>query len=340
MRHRALFIAGLALAASWGCPGEEQGAAEAYRKGLDAFRAASYAEAADAMAIADSQAHGFQDALLVRARALIHLDRYREAEASLRQYINVHADAADAKFLLGYVLFREDRPEQSLAIYTAAAELQRPVPDDFKVVGLDYVLLNDYPDAIRWLERSVQENPKDAEAVYYLGRAYYAQNWFEKAIAQFQQALALNPLFVRAENNLGLALAAQNKLDLAEQAYRRAIQMGEEGEKRSEQPYINLGELLIDHNRVLEALELLNAAKNIDPKADRVDQLRGRALLAENRYAEAEEAFRAAIALKPDSGVLHYQLGRVLKRLGRDEEARQEFARSKALLGTHSALPY
>jgi hypothetical protein len=38
--------------------------------------------------------------------------------------------------------------------------------------------------------------------------------------------------------------------------------------------------------------------------------------------------------------VLHYQLGRVLKRLGRDEEAKQEFARSKALLGTHSALPY
>jgi tetratricopeptide (TPR) repeat protein len=339
MKSRALFIASLAFVAAQGCRGEEQ-ATVAYQRGVEAFRAGNYAEAADAMMAAQTQAHGFQDALLIRGKALIHLERYRDAEESLQQYIGAHADAADAKFLLGYVLFRENQPAQSLAIYTAAASLQRPVPDDFKIVGLDYVLLNDYPDAIKWLERSVQEDPKDAEAVYYLGRAYYSQNWFEKAIAAFQKAIALNPLFAKAENNLGLALAAQNKLDLAEHAYRRAIQMGEEGGRRSEQPYINLGELLIDHNRIPEALDLLNAARQIDPKADRLEQLRGRALLGENRLAEAEEAFRAAIALKPDSGVLHYQLGRVLKRLGRDEEAKQEFARSKALLGTHSALPY
>ncbi|MGA2184105.1 MAG: tetratricopeptide repeat protein [Bryobacteraceae bacterium] len=314
MRFRALFNASIPVFAVCLSVGQVPPAEQTYQRGAEA--------------------------LLPRAKALIHLDRYSEAEKLLRQYLDTHPESADAKFLLGYVLFRENQPEQSLAIYTAAAALQRPVPDDFKIVGLDYVLLNDYPDAIRWLEQSVKENPKDAEAVYYLGRAYYAQNWFEKAIAAFQRALELNPLFAKAQNNLGLAFAAQNKLDVAEQAYRRAIQLGEEGGKRSEQPYINLGELLIDHNRVREALVLLDAARQIDPKADRVEQLRGRALLSENRLEEAEAAFRAAIALKPDSGVLHYQLGRVLKRLGRAEEARQEFERSKALLGTHSALPY
>jgi tetratricopeptide (TPR) repeat protein len=327
---------GLLLLAMRPCVGEDPSAADAYQRGAEAFRQRNYTEAVDAL----GGARGVQDALVLRARALIQLERYKESETDLRQYIGDHPDSAEAKFLLGYALFRENQPEQSLAIYTAAAALQRPVPDDFKIVGLDYVLLNDYPDAIKWLERSVMENPKDAEAVYYLGRAYYSQNWFEKAIAAFQQALALNPLFERAQNNLGLALAAQNKLDLAESAYRRAIEMGETGGKRSEQPYINLGELLIDHNRVPEALKLLDTAKEIDPNADRVNQLRGRALLAEDRYKEAEEAFRAAIALKPDSGALHYQLGCALKRLGKDEEARAEFAKTKELMGTHSALPY
>jgi tetratricopeptide (TPR) repeat protein len=320
--------------------GQTTPAEQTYRQGAEAFRQARYRDAADLLLEVENRTPGFKDALLLRAKALIHLEGYPEAQESLQQYLDIHPESADAKFLLGYVLFRRNQPEQSLAIYTAAAALQRPVPDDFKIVGLDYVLLNDYPDAIHWLERSVEENPKDAEAVYYLGRAYYAQNWFEKAIAAFQRALELNPLFAKAQNNLGLALAAQNKLDVAEQAYRRAIQLGEEGGKRSEQPYINLGELLIDHNRVPEALALLDTARQIDPKADRVEQLRGRALLAEDRPQEAEAAFRAAIALKPDSGALHYQLARVLKRLGRAEEAKQEFERSKILLGTHSALPY
>jgi tetratricopeptide (TPR) repeat protein len=339
MRFQASFPAVVLLIAISTCRGQNQPAEEAYKRGAEAFRQQKYSEAAEAFLAAAHPDPGFKDALEVRAKALIQLNRLREAEESLHEYLKVRPASANAKFLLGYVLFRENQPAKSLAIYTAAAALQRPVPGDFKIVGLDYVLLNDYPGAIRWLERSVRENPKDVEAVYYLGRAYYAQNLFEKAIAAFEQALKLNPLYAKAHNNLGLALAAQNKLELAEQAYRRAIEVGEQTGKKSEQPYINLAELWIDHNRVAEALGLLDTAKQIDPKAERLEQLRGRALLSQERFEEAEAAFRAAIALKPDSGVLHYQLGRVLKRMGRNEESKKEFERSKELFGTHSALP-
>lgn len=336
----ASLVAVLSLLFVPACRGDERPLTEGYQRAAEAFRAQKYAEAAEALSIFENRAPGFRDALLLRAKALIHLGRHREAEQSLRRYLNSHAEAAEAKFLLGYVLFRQNQPSQSLAIYTAAAALQRPAADDFKIVGLDYVLLNDYPDAIRWLERSVKENPADAEALYHLGRAYYTQNWFDRAILAFQQALKLDPLYAKAHNNLGLALAAQNRLDIAEQAFRRAIQIGDETGKKSEQPYINLAELLIDHNRVPEALNLLDTARQIEPTSDKIEQFRGRALLSEDRLAEAEAAFRAALALKPDNGVLHYQLGRVLRREGRAEEARQEFEHSKALLGTHSAAPY
>ncbi len=336
MRYRALTTFALLCLSARAGHGQE----EEFERGSLALRQQKYAEAADALLDADRRSPGFRDALELRAKALIHLGQYGAAESSLRAYLSSHPDSANAKFLLGYVLFRENQPEQSLAIYTAAAALQRPVADDFKIVGLDYALLNDYPDSIRWLEQAVSEKPQDAEAVYYLGRAYYSQNWFDKAIDAFQRALQLNPSYAKAENNLGLALCAQNKLEPAEQAYRQAIRLGEESGPKSDQPYINLADLLIDHNRVPEALTLLETARQIDPKSDRIEQLRGRGFLAENRLVDAEEAFRAAIAAKPDSGVLHYQLGRVLKRLGKSDEARQEFERSKALLGAHSALPY
>ncbi|MBZ5725307.1 MAG: tetratricopeptide repeat protein [Acidobacteriia bacterium] len=310
---------------------------EAYRRGVEALAQRDYARAAEWLHQAEDQSPGATNASLLCAKALVHLNHYAEAEQSLRGYIKSHPGVADAQFLLGYVLFRADQPRESLAVYTRAAALERPAAGDLKIVGLDYVLLNDYPDAIRWLERSVAENPADVEAVYGLGRAYYTQNVFDKSIAAFQQALKLDPLVGKAHNNLGLALAAQNRLEDAEAAYRRAIQVDLEAGKRSEQPYINLAELLIDRNRVPEALQLLDTARHIEPRADRIEPLRGRALLSQGRPSEAEAAFRTALATQPESGVLHYQLGRTLKRLGKNDEAAREFERSKALLGAHSA---
>jgi tetratricopeptide (TPR) repeat protein len=340
MRLRVSVVVFLLCVLLSACLSAAQPSEEAYKRGLEAFGQKRYAEAAEILLPACTPAPGWKDALVMRAKALIQTNRYMEAEQALRDYLKYSGQAADATFLLGYVLFRQNQPAASLAIYSAAAALQRPQPDDFKIVGLDYVLLNDYPEAMKWLERSVRENPADAEAVYYLGRAYYNQNWFDQAISAFEQAIHLNPRYAKAHNNLGLALGAQNKLDPAELSYRQAIRIGEEDGKRSEQPYINLAELLIDHTRVAEGLDLLDTALTIDPKSDKAQQLRGRALLIEDRLPDAEAAFRVALALKPDSGALHYQLGRVLKRLGRNAEATQEFERSKALLGTRPALPY
>lgn len=280
-----------------------------------------------------------QDALLLQARTSIHASDWPGAETALRTYLEAHPRAANAKFLLGYVLFRRNQPRESLAVYTAAAAIERPTSDDFKIVGLDYVLLEDYPDAIRWLERAIKENPLNAEAAYHLGRAYYTQNQFDRARTAFEQALRIDPQYGKAENNLGLTWAALNRADLAEAAYRKAIEFDRKAGKPSEQPYINLAGLLLDHNQVTDALALLDAAGQIDPRSKDVQALRGRGLLLDNRLNEAEAAFRAALAVEPSSGALHYQLGRVLRREGKAEEARQEFERTKALLGTHSLPP-
>jgi tetratricopeptide (TPR) repeat protein len=162
---------------------------DAYTRGKAPLDRKNYAEAANALSQAEAQAPGTTNALALQAKALIHLDQYEQAEHCLRDYPKLHPRSPDSIFLLGYVLFRRNHPRESLAMYTAAAALQRPTAEDFKIIGLDYVLLNDYSDAVRWLERSIAEGSNDAEAFYYLGRAYYVQNFFDNAVAAFEQAL-------------------------------------------------------------------------------------------------------------------------------------------------------
>ncbi len=308
-----------------------------YARGSAAFNKKNYAEAADLFQGAERERPKSTDALVLRAKALIHLERYGEAEQALRDYLAVHEHSADATYLLAYVLFRRGRPAQSLQTYTAAARLQRPTGDDLKIVGLDYVLLNDYPDAIRWLQRAAAEEPNEAEIFYHLGRAYYVQNNFDNAIAMFTRCLLLDGHYLKAKNNLGLALEGKNQLDKAENAYREAIQLGKDSGKETDQSYINLAQLLSHKNRLPEALQLVEKAEQVGGKSERAEELRGKILLLQNRLGEAEQAFRGALALDARNGSLHYQLGRVLRREGKEDEAKLQFEQTKTLLGTHSS---
>jgi hypothetical protein len=49
-------------------------------------------------------------------------------------------------------------------MYTNAASLKSPTGDDLEIVGLDYIILNGYADAVKWLERAVEIEPKNREA--------------------------------------------------------------------------------------------------------------------------------------------------------------------------------
>ena len=146
-----------------------------------------------------------------------------QAVSLLRAYLASHLADADARYLLAFALFRASQPSESLAEYTHAAQLQRPTPAQLRQVALDYVLLNDFTDADKWLTRSTTEEPGSSERLVQPGRVKYTENRFAEAIRCFERALALTPHLVKAEDNLGLAYAGLNQNGQAAAAYREAI---------------------------------------------------------------------------------------------------------------------
>lgn len=299
--------------------------------GLSEFSKGNFSSAAVLFARAEEAAPGTTDALLYESKACIHLDQFTAAEGALRRYLLAHATSSDALYLLGYILHREGKVAESLETYTKAAQLRIPTGEDLKIVGLNYVLLNDYPDAIKWLEKAVEAEPKNKEAWYFLGRAYYTKSSIPEARKAFLMVLQLDPRDAKAENNLGLILESEALPDAAMDAYRKAIQWQEQSVHPSEQPYLNLGSLLMEQSRVAEAIPVLQKAVELAPR-DAICRLKlGTAYLRLGKLTDAQWALEKAVQLAPDDPIAHYQLGKLYKEMKAVDRAKAEFDRTAEL---------
>jgi tetratricopeptide (TPR) repeat protein len=302
-----------------------------YAKAMSEFRAGNYASAAALFAKSETASPGTTDALLFAAKAFVHLNKFAEAETALRSYLVGHADSAEALYLLGYVLHRQNRAADSLEIYTKAAALKPPLADDLKIVGLNYVLLEDYASAIHWLEKAVELDPKNHEAWYFLGRAYYTRSRIPEAKAAFERVLLLNPKDAKAENNLGLVLESEAHPAEAIEAYKQAIAWQQNSEVRSEQPYLNLGGLLLDQDRAEEAVPILEEAVRLAPANSLCRMKLGIAFLRTSRLEKAQIQLEQAARLDPENAAIHFQLGKLYKQMHSMERARKEFARAEEI---------
>lgn len=282
---------------------------------------------------------------LAQARTLIRQNNLPPAEPILRTFLATAPNSAPARYLLAFLLHLENKPRDSLAAYTEAAALKPPQSEDLRIVALDYVLLDDYPDAIHWLNRSLAADPRNAEAWYDLGRAQMNQGNFVEAERDFNHTLALVPNLPKALDNLGLSLEAQNRTYEALTAYTRAIaaQSSRPGSIQtasthpSEQPLLNLGTLLNARTRSAEAVPLLVEAILIAPKCPRCHEELSRAYTATGQDAPATREMAEAVSLDPKNPRLHYQLGQIYRRSGLSAMADAELKISANLYGSHSS---
>jgi tetratricopeptide (TPR) repeat protein len=305
---------------------------EGCQQGNQFFYQHRWQEAAEAFQNCELASPGKTDALLYRAKSQVNLADFSGAAASLDSYLASHPDSDDALYLLGYVRFRQDQPRQSLEAFARAAKLKAPQASDLKIAALDYVLLNDYESAARYLEQSLKINPQDAEARYHLGRVRYQQNQFDPAIAAFEEVLRQEPANAKAEDNLGLCFEAKNQNEKAMAAYRKAIEMDATASAKIPQPYVDLGRLLNTLNRAPEAEPPLSEALKIQLDSAPAHYELGRTLFLLGRLQDSQSQLIEAIRLDPDNSSPHYLLGRVYSRMGESELAQEQFKVTEGLI--------
>jgi Flp pilus assembly protein TadD len=304
-----------------------------------AFAAHQYREAAELCSAVEKQSadpQTKQTALLLHARAYVELADFKGAERTLDSLLLGKPSSSEALFLLGYVLERENKPRESLAIYNRAAKLATPAANDLKLVGLDYVLLEDYPDAIQWLKRAVAGDASNAEAWYFLARSYMQAGDFIAAENAFRQTLKLDPRDVKALDNLGLALEAQNRNVEALETYRQAVALPASENSAPELPYLDLGTLLNNENHFSEALPYLQRAAALGDRNIRCFDELSRSQAATGDLAAALASLQRAVGLEPADPRLHFRLSQLYRQSGNKVKADEEAHLSARLYGSHS----
>jgi tetratricopeptide (TPR) repeat protein len=274
---------------------------------------------------------------LADVRALVETGAFQKSEEILHRYLDVNPTSADAHFLLGYVLFRERRPKESLAEFTAGAKYRHPKADELMTVASDYVKLGDYVDADRWFSLVTQERPSDVDAWYLLGRTKFSESDFRQAISSFEHALALRPRYVEAENNLGLSWREINEMEKAKAAFQAAIEW--QGDHPVDpQPFLNLGTILADASEFKQALPYLTKALALSPDNPRIHEELAHVYEASDDLPKAQGELEQAVALAPKASGLHFKLGRVYRREGLQDQAKREFELCEKLNGTQSSV--
>lgn len=261
--------------------------------------------------------------------------RLAQKEAELHAAIVQEPRSAELAYSLALVLRQEGKARESLDAYTQAAQLRTPAADDLRSVALNYVILNDYDDAIRWLERAAKMQPGNIGVLYSLGRCYFSKDRYLEAEHMFARVLALDPQNLKAEENIGLVFEATNHPAQAEEALRTAASWAKESGP-DEWPFLDLGGFLLDHGRPQEAIDPLRTAAQIRSGCAACHEKLGRALLLTNAPKEGIAELEQAVQLAPSDPKAHYELGRALRQAGQAERAQREFAASQKLYAAHS----
>ncbi len=274
---------------------------------------------------------------LSQARSLLSSGKTAEAEKTVRGYLTAHSQSAEAHFLLGYILFKQQNAVASLAEYTEGAKYSTPSATDLEAVASDYILLKDYPDADKWYSKAVEWNPQDELGWYYLGRTKYNENRFEEAVQSFQKCLVLKPKDVKAEDNLGLSYQGLNRNEDAMAAFRSAIEWQTIALAKDPGPYLNLGSLLLDENQAEKGLPYLQEAAKIAPDDFRMHRALGKAYAHLEQPEKARVELERAAALAPGDAPIHFMLAQVYRKLGMTDNAKTETETYTKLSGSGSS---
>jgi choline-sulfatase len=155
------------------------------------------------------------DLLGLRGDIYAHNGDFEKAEEYFRKAVAEDALHAPSRFLLAQLLKRNGRGPEAVAVLEDLLQIQPGNPRALAAIG--DIKINDAESAVAYLEEAVRLDPKNYEALLNLGRVYLQMGLGAKGEAMLRRAIESRPYSKSAYNNLAVSLIIQGRLAEAEE---------------------------------------------------------------------------------------------------------------------------
>ncbi len=185
----------------------------------------------------------------VLGSALIRAGKTDEG-VPLLERVGKEGNSADAYFLAGSALFKQDEKARSLDDLQAAARLNPDLPGLATQLGIAKEGSGDAEGAEQELRKAVQLNPGDFDATVHLGGVLYGRRKLDEARVYIDKALLLKPDSLFALYEMALVESATGQ----DQAAVTALERVERGEPNWLEPHVRLAALYYKVKRPADGL--------------------------------------------------------------------------------------
>ncbi len=160
-------------------------------------------------------------------------------------------------------------------------------------MGLFYLNQGIVDEAIKFLNRVLELNPRHDLALYALGLSHSMNGNFEESVKHLQNCLKINPTLTDAHNALGAIYQETGLLDQAEKEFRIAI--SDENYKAKDNSYYNLARIYMAKGNLKEALTHVEEALRINRSMVMAHNLRGIIYEGLKDFAKAIDSYKVAL---------------------------------------------
>ncbi len=166
-----------------------------------------------------------KDRLYVLAWDAIARQEYPEAIRILQQIVDRYPLETEAYTRLARLLYSEERPEDSIAMVRRGLAVDPDYGDLYNVLGICFLGLGRYDEAIAAHQRYVQLAATEPNAHDSLGMSFQQSGRYDRAVAEYNAALAMDPEFEPAIIHLGDVYFQQGRYREAVGQYQRYVQV-------------------------------------------------------------------------------------------------------------------
>ncbi len=217
-------------------------------------------------------------------------------------------------------------PEFVNAAPTAMRQIREQFVDDvsYARAAREYYKLGDFEGAQRQARKALELNPKNGDALQYVGLALVGREQYEEAIRYLTESARVKPTDGRVQVDLGAVLIAANRLEEGIRHLHRALELAPD----MPEAYFNLGVAEFRRDNKPEALKCWLRTAELQPRNYEAHYNAALLLDELGRRDQALEHYRQAAQLKPQDALIQAQLGVALCAQGAAQEGLEQLSQA------------